>query len=136
VKDPTVRLVLDTSAVLAYVAGSIDLGEVITEVVDEAMRFGVPALCLVEASRLAGEDGAAGLRLLAWHPHCAILPLVADDWEVVAAEARRLGRADLAVCLLEAFDRGGYVVTGEPDAYGDDVDALPVIAVRTSKTEE
>jgi rRNA-processing protein FCF1 len=129
VKDPTVRLVLDTSAVLAYAAGSIDLGEVITEVVDEAYRFGVPALCLVEAARLGGEAGSAGVRLLAWHPQCAILPLDAGDWEAVAEQARQLGRADLAVCLLEAFDRAGYVVTGEPHAYGDDVDELPIIAV-------
>jgi len=102
VNDPTVRLVLDTSAVLAYADGSIDLGEVITEVVDEAQRFAVPAPCLIEASRLARDDQAAGTRLLVHHTHCVVLPLPADGWEPVAARARTLGRADLAACLVEA----------------------------------
>ena len=34
-RDPRVRLILDTSAVLAYVGESIDVGEPITEIVDE-----------------------------------------------------------------------------------------------------
>jgi rRNA-processing protein FCF1 len=37
VSDRPVRVVLDTSAIMAYVHGSIDVGEVIAEVDDELM---------------------------------------------------------------------------------------------------
>ena len=44
-KDPNVRLVLDTTAVLAYAETSIHVGETIAEVLDEGGRFGVPVYC-------------------------------------------------------------------------------------------
>jgi len=37
-----VRVVLDTSAVLAFAHGSIDVGEVLAEVDDEDASFAVP----------------------------------------------------------------------------------------------
>jgi len=47
---------------------------------------------------------------------------------VLGAFARALGRVDLAVALLEATDRPAtYVLSAEPDAYGDD--DMPVIGV-------
>jgi hypothetical protein len=128
VKDPAVHLVLDTSAVLAYVAGSIDVGELIAEVADEGRWVGVPAPCLVDAFRRSHLDDLAALRVLTRHPRCVVLPMLAEDWEPVAQRARALDRVDLALCLVEALERGGYVATAEPDAYGGTGD-LPVIAV-------
>jgi hypothetical protein len=128
VKDPGVRLVLDTSAVLAYAVGSINVGELIAEVADEGHRIGVPALCLVDAFRQADQDDLSALRVLTRHPRCAILPMLAGNWEPVAERARVLDRVDLALCLVETLDRDGYAVTAEPDAYGN-TDDLPLIAI-------
>ncbi len=48
----TVRLILDTSALVAYVAGntrSVEVGELMLNVEENGDTTGVPALCLVEA---------------------------------------------------------------------------------------
>jgi hypothetical protein len=62
VSDRPIRVVLDTSAIIAYAQGSsIDVGEVITEVDDEECAVALPVLCLVEAagsSRTASGCGS------------------------------------------------------------------------------
>jgi hypothetical protein len=97
-------------------------------VTDEGRWIGVPALCLVDAWRRPDQADLAALHVLTRHPRCVVLPMLADDWLPVTQRARALDRVDLALCLVEALDRGGYVVTAEPDAYGG-TDELPVIAV-------
>jgi hypothetical protein len=129
-KDPTVRLVLDTSAVLAYAATSINVGETLAEVVDEGGRFGVSVPCLAEASRLVDEVHALGVPLLVQHPNCSILPVLAEDWSAVAGWTKVLGRVDLATSLLEAIDREAYVLTGEPGEYDEKGPGdLPIISI-------
>jgi hypothetical protein len=129
-KDTAVRLVLDTSAVLAYAGISIDVGETIAEVVDEGGRFGVSVLCLAEAARLVADEHALGLPLLTQHPCCTILPVLAEDWQAVGGWTKVLGRADLAVSLVEAIDRDAYVLTGEADRYDDKGPGeLPIISI-------
>ncbi|GAA2715575.1 hypothetical protein GCM10010429_36830 [Micromonospora olivasterospora] len=49
------------------------------------------------------------------------------DWRDVAAAARLLGGVGRAAPMLAAVDHRAYLLTTEPDAYGDD--ALPVIEV-------
>jgi hypothetical protein len=128
VKDPNVRLVLDTTAILAYAETSIHVGETIAEVLDEGGRFGLPVYCLAEASRRVPDKQADGVTLLTRHPQCEVLTTYAEDWTLLAAFTRALGRVDLAVALLEATDRpAGYILSGEPEAYGDD--DMPVIGV-------
>ena len=46
-----IKLVLDTSAVLAYASHSINVGEVISEVVDEGAQVGASVVCLAEGVR-------------------------------------------------------------------------------------
>ncbi len=128
--EAPVRLVLDTSAVLAYADGSIHVGEPMAEVLDEGARFGVPVLCLAEASRLVDGSNAAGITLLARHAGCVVLPMLAEQWQAIAAATVDLGRADLAVSLIEALRHGGYVLTGEPARYDPDGKGeAPVIAI-------
>ena len=42
-----------------------------------------------------------------------------DVWPALAAGTRILGRFDLAAALLAATTGEGYVLTGEPESYGD-----------------
>jgi hypothetical protein len=108
-------LVLDTSAILAYAAGSVDVGEPITEVHSDGGRVLVPVVCLIEAARQVDDDM---LQVLVHNPACRVEPLAVDLWAAVAAGCRVLGRLDLAVALLAATAGGGFVLTGDPDAYG------------------
>jgi hypothetical protein len=131
VKDPHIRLILDTSAVLAYAAGSIDLGQTIAEVVDEGGRFGASAVCLAEGIRPVDDDRAPGVPLLSRHPRFVPLPVLAEDWDRVGYWARELGRVDRAAAVVEVLDRpDGYLVTAEPARYDiKALDDLPVIDV-------
>ncbi|MFY1693913.1 MULTISPECIES: hypothetical protein [unclassified Solwaraspora] len=122
----SVRLVLDTSAILAYAAVSTDVGETIAEVVDEGGSFALPVVCLAEASRRVPEHQASGVSLLAEHPYAVVTSTPAADWRALTEWSRILGRVDVASALFDAITHTAYVLTGEPDAYGDYKD-LPVI---------
>jgi len=109
-------LVLDTSAIKAFAAGSVDVGEPIAEVHADGGRVVVPVVCLIEAAGQVGDDMP---RVLVDHPACDVLPLTVELWSAVTAGVRILGRLDLAVSLLAATMGNGYVLTAEPEAYGD-----------------
>jgi hypothetical protein len=109
-------LVLDTSAIKAFAAGSVDVGEPIVEVHADGGRVVIPIVCLIEAARHVGDDMP---RLLVDHPACEALPLTAELWPAVTAGVRILGRLDLAFALLVATTGNGYVLTAEPEAYGE-----------------
>src|SRR6266705_3888486 len=117
-KDGQIQLVLDSSAVLAYAAGSIHVGETIAEVVEEGARFGACVVALAEASRLVRDEEAIGVPLLARHTRFEPLPAMSEDWTRIAWWSRALGSVDRAAALVEALDRDAYVVTAEPAAYG------------------
>ena len=51
------------------------------------------------------EKQAEGVTLLTRHPQCEVLSTAVEDWTVLAAFSRALGRVDLAVALVEATDR-------------------------------
>lgn len=108
-------LVLDTSAVVAYATGSVDVGEPMAEVGDAGGVVLIPVVCLVEASR---KVDPAMLHLLVEHPACELAPLTADEWPMAATTTRILGRLDLAVSLMAAATGGGFVLTAEPGSYG------------------
>ena len=122
-----IQLVLDTAAIVAYTNTSIAVGETIAEVVDEGARFALPAVCLAEASRFVTDDQAAIVLLLVEHPHAVVIP-TGSDWRLLAEWTRLLGRTDCAAALLEAITHTAYVLTGEPDAYGN-IDELPIIPI-------
>lgn len=129
-KDPQVRLILDTSAVLAYARGSIDVGETIAEAVDEGQSFGASVVCLAEAAR-ATPGERKGINLLGAHVRFHPLPAPADDWPRLAHWTTTLDAVDLAAALIEAIDRDGYILTVEPDRYTrtEGGENLPLIAV-------
>jgi hypothetical protein len=53
-------LVLDTSAIVAYAGGSVDVGEPMAEVGDAGGVVVVPVVCLVEAARKVDDDMLRG----------------------------------------------------------------------------
>lgn len=58
-------------------------------------------------------------RVLVDHPVCSVPPVTVQMWPALAAGTRVLGRLDLAAALLAATTSEGYVLTAEPEAYGD-----------------
>jgi hypothetical protein len=117
-----VAVVLDTSALRAYVDGRVSVGELIAEVGEEGRLVGVPAACLAAAYAGAHDEvGTALLMLLTTAPTVAVLPLGADVG-AAADEARQVGglaRAaggDLAVghAARVAIAHRAHYATTEP----------------------
>lgn len=125
--DLPLRAVLDTSAVLAYAAGSIHVGETIGEIADEGAGFAVPVVCLLAAAGLVPADQQPMLDALAGHPHGVVLPLAPAGWRRVAAASSLLsdlGRACAALPVVSG--EAGYVMTAEPEAYGEGIETIGI----------
>ncbi|MFI6326807.1 hypothetical protein ACIBBG_00765 [Micromonospora chersina] len=122
---PPVRLVLDRSALLAYLAGSVHVGETLHEVISDGVRFGVSAVAAAEAYAAVDDpkDRAALRRLLALDA-CAVLATAGGSWQELAYWRGFTGRVDLAATVLACLDHDAPILTGEA-RYGDD--DLPVI---------
>jgi len=122
------RVLLDTSAVVAFAEESINVGEVLAEVADENGKFGVPVTCLATAAaRMTNRDR---LELLVRQPGCVVLPVLPEDWPPLALGMRVVGRLDLAVTLLAASRHDDpSVLSAEPEAYAPAGDAISVIEV-------
>jgi hypothetical protein len=124
----SIRIVLDTTAIVAYAGTSLAVGETITEVGDEGAYVGLPVACLAEAYRRVTEDQLVGISLLVEHPSVLVVDTDPADWLALAGLARDLDRVDAAAALLLAVDSDGYVLTGEPTVYGNP-DEMPVIPI-------
>lgn len=120
-----VRLVLDRSALLAYLAGSIHAGELLHEVIADGVRFGVTAVTTAEALAVVDDpkDRASLHRLLTLEA-CAVLPTSDVSWQELAYWRRYTGRADLATTVMASLTHHAPILTQEP-RYGDG--DLPVI---------
>ncbi|MDG4840564.1 hypothetical protein O7631_28905 [Micromonospora sp. WMMD967] len=124
---PAVRLILDRSALLAYVAGSMDVAEPIHEVAQDGVRFGVPAVVAAEVLAVVDDPGdRAVLHRLLERPACAVLPTWGEDWQELAYWRVVTGRVDLAAAVMAVLEHDASVLTSEGKAYGDGGD-LPVI---------
>ncbi len=114
----TLRAILDTTAIQAYAAGSLAVGELIGEFSDEGAQFGLPALCLIEAAVGADDHALALLTILCDHPDAEWLPLDQADWQLLGAAADLLGSvARASAALPVAHQLAGYVITADPEAY-------------------
>lgn len=125
--ESPVRLVLDRSALLAYVAGSMHVAEPLHEVAHDGVRFGVPAVVAAEALAMIDDPGdRAVLHRLLERPACAVLSTWAEDWQELAYWRRVTGRVDLAAAVMAVLEHDASVLTSEGKVYGDGGD-LPVI---------
>jgi hypothetical protein len=118
VSDPDARrvaLVLDTSAVLAYAAGSMHVHEPVLLAGEDGADVAVPLLCLIEAVR---QDPAVDLReLLHAEQVVTVVPArhtdaLVDDWTIFLA-----GREDAAAAAVLTYSHAAGLLTGEPDLY-------------------
>jgi hypothetical protein len=121
----TVRLILDTSALVAYVAGntrSVEVGELMLNVEENGDTTGVPALCLVEAYQQVSEEQRAKLLELVAEEEgpAALLPLPAADVGAVARLALRIPIAQ-AHAATEAVKHGAILGTYERKTYADSI---------------
>jgi hypothetical protein len=121
----TVRLVLDTSEIVAY-AQSVDVGETIGQVSENSAQFALPVACLVEASAQVGADLLAGLVA---HPAAVVVDLAGADWRVLAAMRAALGSLSAAEALHAAERYGCDILTGEPGRYAALGDDPPIITL-------
>ncbi len=120
-----VRLVLDTSAILAFAGESLHVGETISQVDENGAAFGLPVACLATAHK-ADERM---LQLLTSRHTCELLTVDVDEWRQWAAMCDVLGRLDAAAALLAASNFDCDVLTAEPDLYRALGDDPPIIAI-------
>jgi len=117
VNDGTVRLILDSSAVLAFANESQAVGELIAEVTGEDTRFAIHFRIAVQAfTRVKGRQRQRLVEYLATRPQCALQawPEDSKDWALWVAF---YGRPDLAAARVDADRQGAYILTTEPDSY-------------------
>ncbi len=124
--DQPIRVILDTSAIIAYTQWSINVGEVLAEVTDEGGEAGLPVLCLLDAASAAVDSDR--LDLLVNHPCTVVLP-VSEDWRSLRAMRDVVGRTDAATAAVWAYDLGVCVLSGQPGLYagwGDGASVIPI----------
>jgi hypothetical protein len=114
VSDRSVRVVIDTSAIIAFTHGSIDVGEVIAEVDDENGAVVLPVLSLITAYRVTSDRDR--LDVLVHHPAAVVLDIGPTD------------RIDAAAAALLAVDYRATMLTRQSNWYADMAADFPIIA--------
>ncbi|MDG4756265.1 hypothetical protein O7630_35545 [Micromonospora sp. WMMD718] len=115
-----VAVVLDATALAAYVNGQVAVGELIAEVADEGRQVAVPAACLAAAhAATTGDVGAALLTLLATTPAVTLVSLGADPGIDDARQTGVLARAaggDIALghAARTALAHQAHLATTDP----------------------
>ncbi|MEU8261885.1 hypothetical protein AB0C02_14840 [Micromonospora sp. NPDC048999] len=122
---PPVTLLLDRSAALGYLAGSIHVTEPVGEVINDRQRFGITAVTVAEVLELATDPkDRDDLHVLLRMESCAVLPTWGEDWQELGYWRGLTGRADLATTVIAALEHRASILTGEGHRYGE---GLPVI---------
>jgi len=122
VSGDQVAVVLDATALAAYVNGQVAVGELIAEVADEGRQVAVPATCLAAAhAATTGDVGTALLTLLATTPAVTLVPLGADPSVDDARQTGVLARAaggDIALghAARTALAHQAHLATADPTA--------------------
>jgi hypothetical protein len=120
------KLVLDTSAILAFTRGSIHVGEPISEVADEGGVSGLPTLCLAVAKWMVDDDDR--LQVLAEHPDTVVVPAPEDPVALGAVETS-VGNLDASSAVLTAIDQHAFIITARPGLYRGLIDSGPIVEI-------
>jgi hypothetical protein len=114
----TVRLVLDTTAVVGFVRGAVSVGELLAEIDAERGTAVVPLPCLVEAA--AGTvDAGPWLNILVDHPATYVVSTDVDEWRQVAAVRSLVGAYEPAAAAWQALTYGVDILTRTPELYAE-----------------
>ena len=122
----SIRLILDTSALLAYLAAdtrSLDVGELLASVEENGDLTGIPVACLIVAYRKVSAQQQAKLLELAEGQDgpTVVLPILAVDAAQVAEKALRLD-LDRAQAAAETHKHDATLATYEPAEYSASLD--------------
>jgi hypothetical protein len=111
-----IALVLDTTAILAYAAGSMHVHEPVLLAGEAGHDVAVPVHCLIEAVR---RDPTLDLReLLHLDQAVTVMPDRHTDGELFADWTIYLdGREDAAAAAVLTYRHQAGLLTGEPDLY-------------------
>ncbi|MEU4422185.1 hypothetical protein AB0F81_16285 [Actinoplanes sp. NPDC024001] len=112
-----VRLVLDASAVVGWLSGSVAVGELIAEIDDEFGAAVLPLNCLVEAAHTTAMLQQAHLEILIGHRAVSVLADDPDDWLALSTLRGIVGSADRASAAMLALDAGVDVLTRDARWY-------------------
>jgi hypothetical protein len=123
------KLVLDTSAITAWVRGSVAVGETLAEVNDENGAVIIPLWCLIEAGHNTAMIERERVELLLAHPATFLITDDAQDWEALVALRALTGRPDCASAAMLALDLGVDVMTGDPQSYKGVADGRIVLRI-------
>jgi hypothetical protein len=96
-----VGLVLDTTAITAYMRGSVRVGAQIAVAADAAFDVLIPATCLAQAYRESDSVTFHLLDVLADLPNIVVAPLGREHCSVLGGWAQALGSLDLAHAVTE-----------------------------------
>lgn len=121
-----IGLIFDASAVAAFLAGSIHVGEPLAEAADDGRSAGIPLASLVEAA--AGVTDEAKLNLIADHTSVIVLRDDPESWRMLAATRTLVDRYEAASAALRALTLGVPLLSAHPDRYaalGDDL-VIPI----------
>jgi hypothetical protein len=125
--DRPLRIILDTSAVIAYTEQSVDVGEVMSEIEDEVGGVGLPIMCLIEASHAVRDRDR--LQVLVNHPAAVLLTTRSRDWQALAALYNGgIARIDAVQAAHAAISFDVALMTGVPGWYASmDAAGPPII---------
>jgi hypothetical protein len=123
------KLVLDTSAITAWVRGSVAVGETLAEVNDENGAVVIPLWCLIEAGHNTAMIERERLELLLAHPATFLITDDAQDWAALVALRTLTGRPDCAAAAMLALDLGVDVMTADPRWYKGVADGRIVLRI-------
>lgn len=112
----TVRLVLDTSAVVGFCRGSIAVGEMIAMIDAEDGGVLIPLPCLVQAAADT-VDADGWLTILTNHSPVQVVTGDVDDWPMLAGVRQRLGAYEPAAAAWLALHYDVDVMTCRPEIY-------------------
>jgi hypothetical protein len=112
--DRPVRIIFDSSAILAFTRGSIHAGEPLAEVALEGGVVGLPSLCLAEAQCAAGNDDR--LNLLIEHHATVVVPL-SYDWIALTEIQHTVGIPDATSAMMSAIEEDSFVLTARSGLY-------------------
>lgn len=128
-----IRVVLDRSALESYTRGHVHVGEVITEVADDA-NVAIPATVLMEAQArvLGNEHARALLQLLLTAEGVVVLELGASEASRAAGTVPLVdGDLPLAHGVWAANAHAAFYLTTNPDEVKSVIPAAHVIRVPT-----